>query len=237
MKVLVFDIAGAYSHYKKAYATTSMVTYIIPPKTSLYGYVGAILGLEKLDNEYLVAFSGKQCLMGLRIMRPIELRRMGINLRMELGRRKSGAPPKPTLVELVEKPKYRIYFHHKNESFYNSFKNALENQHAIYTPSMGLANLISTFEYIGEFETEKTVSDAPIWVDSVIPKKQFIGFDNSKLSDIQLFITEQSLFPLEIDGQRNIIERDDILLERKGKSMPVQVKYYYPIDQQNVILF
>jgi CRISPR-associated protein Cas5h len=237
MKVLVFDISGAYSHYKKPYATTSMVTYIIPPKTSLYGYVGAILGLEKLDNEYLEAFSGKQCLMGLQILRPIELRRMGINLRAELGRRKAGATPKPTLVELVYKPKYRIYFHHTDKIFYNSFKNALINQHAIYTPSMGLANLISTFEYIGEVETQKIVSEEPIWVDSVIPKKQFINFDNTQLAHKKLFITEQSLFPIEMDRQRNITERDDILLERKGQPMPVKVQYYYPINQQNVILF
>jgi CRISPR-associated protein Cas5h len=237
MKVLVFDITGAFAHYKKAYATTSIVSYIIPPKTSLYGYIGAILGLEKLDNEYLEAFSAKQCLIGLSLMRPVTLRRMGINMRAQLGRRKEGDPPKPTLVELVERPKYRIYFHHSNPDFYNAFKTALENQQAIYTPCMGLANLLSTFEYRGEFEAEANQSTEAIWIHSVIPKKQFIRFDNTQLSKQQLFITEQSLFPLEIDRQRNITERDDILLEREGNAIPALVKQFYKINKQNVILF
>ncbi|MEO0042602.1 MAG: hypothetical protein RL329_2050 [Bacteroidota bacterium] len=237
MKVLVFDIMGAYAHYKKAYATTSVVSYIIPPKTSLYGYVGAILGLEKLDNAYLEAFSGKQCLMGVSLRNEVKLRRMGINLRVELGRRKEGGHPKPTLVELVERPKYRIYFHHVNHDFYNAFKTALENQHTIYTPCMGLANLISTFEYKGEFEATLNELQQPVWMDSVIPKKQFIRFDDTQLGRNQLFITEQSLFPIEIDRKRNVTERDDILLERKAQAIPVVVKQFYNINQENVILF
>ena len=53
MKILVFDIWGEYAHFKKIYATTSALSYVVPPKTSIYGYIGAILGLEKEDNIYL----------------------------------------------------------------------------------------------------------------------------------------------------------------------------------------
>ena len=47
MKVLVFDISGKYAHYKKIYATTSAISYVIPTKTSLFGYLWAIGATEK----------------------------------------------------------------------------------------------------------------------------------------------------------------------------------------------
>jgi CRISPR-associated protein Cas5h len=237
MKVLVFDISGSYAHYKKAYATTSAVTYILPPKTSLYGYIGAILGLSKVDNAYLKAFMDKQCLMGLSLRKPIELCRMGINLRAELGRRKAGGTPKPTMMEFVKSPKYRIYFYHQNSEIYNQLRTALEKRTAIYTPCMGLANLLSFFRYEGEFDAVLAESTESVWIRSVIPKKQFIRFDEPKFAGKELFVTEQSMFPIEIDLERNITERDDILLERKGASIPVFVKQFYKINQQNVILF
>ena len=53
MKILVFDIWGDYAHFKKIYATTSALTYVIPTKPSIYGYIGSIVGREKFDNDYL----------------------------------------------------------------------------------------------------------------------------------------------------------------------------------------
>jgi CRISPR-associated protein Cas5h len=237
MKTLVFDISASYAHYKKAYATTSAVSYLIPPKTSLYGYIGAILGLQKRDNIYLEAFAEKQCLIGLSLLRPVELCRMGVNLKAELGRRKEGGTPKPTLMEFVRKPCYRIYFTHQDKAVFKAFRHALEQHYAVYTPSLGLANCLSSFEYVGEFDAEYVESDKAVWIDSVIPKQQFIRFEYSQFNDNQLFITEQSMFPIEMDVQRNVVERDDILLERKGQPVMAFVKPFYKINQKNVILF
>ena len=81
MKILVFDIWGEYAHFKKIYATTSALSYVVPPKTSIYGYIGAILGLEKEDNIYLKSFSDKKCLIGISVRSPIVMQRLGINLK------------------------------------------------------------------------------------------------------------------------------------------------------------
>ena len=146
MKVLAFDIWGEYAHYKKIYATTSAVSYCLPPKTSLYGYVGAILGLEK--NQYLNYFQNKECLVGIQLLNPIVMQRININLRAVLGRMKPNDNRKPTMMEFVYQPKYRIYFYHKNSETYNRLKDSLVEKCAVYTPSMGLASLISNFEFI-----------------------------------------------------------------------------------------
>lgn len=237
MKILAFDIWGDYAHYKKIYATTSAVSYCLPPKTSLYGYVGAILGLEK--NNYLSFFQNKECLIGIQIMRPIIMQRININLRAVLGRMKITDNRKPTMMEFVYEPKYRIFFHHKQDDFQTQLKESLTNKTSIYTPSLGLAGLISNFEYIGEFQAELIRdSSKSIDIDSVIPKQHFERFNLDVFRNKKTEIIEQSMFAIEMDLERNVIERDDILLERKAQSIPVYAKQYYQLSNgTNICLF
>lgn len=116
MKVLAFDIWGEYAHYKKIYATTSAVSYCLPTKTSLYGYISTILGFEKNNNQYLKYFQDKECLIGIQIMKPIVMQRININLRATFGRMKPTDNRKPTMMEFVYQPMYRIYFFHRQNN-------------------------------------------------------------------------------------------------------------------------
>lgn len=242
MKVLVFDIWGEHAHYKKIYATTSAVSYCIPPKTSLYGYVGAILGLDK--NQYLSYFQNKECLIGIQLLNPIIMQRININLRPSLGYlalKKDGTYEnrKPTMMEFIYQPKYRIYFTHKNAETYEKLKENLINKCAVYTPSMGLASLISNFEFIDEYEaTLIQTSNQAIKIDTVIPKSQFQKFDIDALGKYRTEIIEQSMYSVEMDLDRNVIERDDIILERKTKSIYASLNQYYKLsDGTNISLF
>ncbi len=240
MKVLVFDIKGHYAHYKKIYATTSAISYVIPTKTSLYGYFWALACLEKLDdkNNYLRYFTNKQCLVGIGIQVPIIMQRININLRAVLGRMKLNDNRKPTTTEFVYKPEYRIYFWHKNTSFYERMKYNLQYQISEYTPTLGLANLISTFIFIGEFEAKLQNTDNLIEVKTIIPKSKFIDFDSNALIDNENEIIEQSMYPVEMDLERNVTERDDVILDRKAKPIKAYLKEYYEINGlYNAVLF
>lgn len=239
MKVLAFDIWGDYAHYKKIYATTSAVSYCLPPKTSLYGYVGAILGLEKGNNQYLSYFQNKDCLIGIQLMKPIIMQRININLRAVLGRMKQTDNRKPTMMEFVYEPKYRIYFFHKDSELQIRLKESLSEKNTVYTPTMGLADLISNFEYVGEFEASLIQNLAnPVPISSVIPKSQFERFDNVALRNNKTEIIEQSMFAIEMDVERNVTERDDILLERKTKPIDAFLNQYYELSNgTNICLF
>ncbi len=254
MKVLVFDIWGDFAHFKKIYATTTAVTYLVPTKPAVYGYIGAILGLEKFDNEYLRYFANKGCLIGISLRGSVAIkeklegtredgdqvimRRMGVNLRAELGRRKHGSPPKPTLTEYIYRPKYRLYIHLKDTALHDSLKSKLENHQAVYTPTLGLAGLLSNFQFLGDHETHLQVSEKALPIHSIIPKKQFVAFEPSMFDNEQEFyIVEQSMYALEMDEERNVTQRDDILVERTGKPVLAKVEQYYPINGSNVILF
>lgn len=239
MKVLAFDIWGEYAHYKKIYATTSALSYCLPTKTAMYGYVGAILGFEKSENKYLELFQDKNCLMGIQIQKPIVMQRININLRATLGRMKPTDNRKPTTMEFVYQPKYRIYFYHTNNEIHSQLKKQLENKDAVYTPTMGIASLISNFEYFGEFEAELIQEPSKVVsIQSVIAKKHFISFDIKALKEKCSEIIEQSLYAIEMDLDRNVTERDDILLERKAKTIDAFLTQYYHLSNgSNISLF
>lgn len=255
MKILAFDIWGDYAHFKKIYATTSAVSYLVPTKPAIYGYIGAVVGLQKFGNEYLRHFSNKTCIVGLELRGsvsietryadagetsdPILMRRMGVNLRAQLGPRKETDSPKPTLVEFVYRPKYRVYVHHKDEILYEKLKNHLKEHTCVYTPTLGLAGLLSNFQFLGEYETNVRSEREHVPIHSIIPKKQFVRFDTAMFNDpIHDFaIVEQSMYAIEMDTDRNVTERDDILLERTGKPIYASVTQFYPINGKNIILF
>ena len=246
MKILVFDIWGEYAHFKKIYATTSALTYAIPPKPTVYGILSAMIGLEKEGNIYLKTFADKACKIAIRYIaerengehKPLTFQRMGINLKAELGRKKEGAPPKPTMMEFVHRPHYRLYVSHNDGAIFEKLKNTLVSHTAVYTPSLGLAALVANFSFKGVFDTEGVTSATSVPIHSVIPRRDFISFDDVMFGeDADFAIVEQSLYAVEMDIERNVTERDDILLERKGKPIFAKVKTYYPINGENICLF
>ncbi len=238
MKILVFDMWGEYAHFKKIYATTSALTYALPPKPTVYGILGAILGLEKEGNAYLKTFSDKSCRVGIGVQKPLIFQRMGINLKAELGRKKEGSPPKPTMMEFVHRPHYRFYVSHNDASVFEKLKTAIENKTPFYTPSLGLASLVANFEYINTYDTEGVTSALSVEIHSAIPRREFVAFDDAMFTnDADFAIVEQSLYAVEMDMERNVTERDDILLERKGKPIFAKVKTFYPVNGANICLF
>jgi len=242
MNLLVFDIWGPYAHFKKYYATTSALTYGIPPKTSLYGFIGAILGLPKSENAYLRYFSHKSCIMGLQLQRPLKTCRIGVNLRRNTGRYKDN--PKPTLIELVQAPCYRVFFHHRDEALQARLKTALQEHTCAFTPSLGLANLLADFAWVGECRAVHETSGQSAGICSAIPRKQFLKFDDpEKMKDVD--IIEQTMFAIEMDTERSVTERDDILFERsvfdlQGNVKPIHATvthFYKTADYGNLCLF
>lgn len=234
-QILVFDIWGEYAHFKKIYATTSAVSYVIPTKTAIYGYVGAILGLSKADNNYLTYFADKKCLVGICLQKPILMKRIGINLRPNTG--STAKNLKPTMTEFVYQPRYRIYFSHENTDLQQKLRKHLESHQSVFTPSLGLASLLSNFEWVGEASTAAITSDKAVPIHSVIPRQKFISFDNQALLEQENELIEQSMYAIEMNPEREVIERDDIMLDRNCQPVWAHVTEYYAVQNDNIILF
>ena len=149
-KVLVFDIAADYAHFKKYYTTTSPLTFAIPPKTTLYGLIGAVLGLDK--EVYLNQFQPGDCQIGIKIKKPITKTRISLNLINTKNATLMSRIENRTQIrtEYLKNVEYRIYFHHKNNELYKNLKKQLKEHKAVYSISLGLSENLANFKFIGE---------------------------------------------------------------------------------------
>jgi len=183
--------------------------------------------LDKSDNDYLNYFQQNRCKIGIEMRNIPKTQRVHINLSPEPGpikmNPKSNTPQrKPTLMELLNKPKFRIYFTHQETNIYGSLKEHLENHTSIYTPCLGLASLLANFEFIGEFDYSIHLEgDRTIF--GVIPTKNIKNLDPNRIREQNNEIMQIGMYPLEMDMERNVTERDNILFDRNLKPITATV--------------
>lgn len=231
-KVIVFDIWGRYAHFKKIYVTTSALSYGVPFKTSVYGIVGAIIGLDNTANKYLDHFNEANCRIAIQIINPIKIQRLNINLSPDPGPIKGNR--KPTMMEYVTNPHYRIFFWHEDQKTMQELYDRLQNKSTVYTPVLGLAHCLANFTLLG-YEQLKPAQSTAI-IHSVIPKKQIIEIDSSYWEENEIHIQEQDMYPLEMNTKREVTKRDSILFDLSGKPVKVKANEAFQIELQNEIV-
>lgn len=222
-KVIVFDVWGRYAHFKKIYVTTSALSYGVPFKTSVYGLVGAILGFDNRSNKYLEYFEESNCKIGIQIVNPIRFQRINTNLSDKPG--PIGKNRKPTMMEYITNPHYRIFFWHSDAELCGKLIRHLEDKSSVYTPVLGLAHCIANFKILGV--TKINTDEGLGLIDTVIPKKQLLHFDQSYWTEHEIHIQEQDMYPLEMNTLREVTKRGSILFDLNGKKIKANVKEYY----------
>ncbi|MDI6730322.1 MAG: type I-B CRISPR-associated protein Cas5b [Candidatus Altarchaeum sp.] len=235
-KVLVFDVWGDYAHFRRGYTTTSPLTFSIPPRTALCGLIGAILGLEKKDEEYLRYFTLDQAKIGLKLLNNIKKVLIAENLIHTKDAKGIGMNLIETRTqirfEFLKDPKYRIYFWHSNNEIYNQLKKNLIEHKSVYTPCFGLSENIANFNFVGEIDVEIKEPNEKILIYSVLPTekatdKEGINFDFSgEYFSLRL--------PTEMNQERIITKYSNILFERNGKPIEANMKTsYWEITDEN----
>jgi CRISPR-associated protein Cas5h len=228
----VFDIWGEYAHFRKYYTTTSPLSYSIPPRTAVTGFIGAILGLGK--EEYLKHFTKKQAFITVGLLNPVKKVRISENLidtenvkRMHLIKNRT-----QIRFEFIKDPKYRIYFHHSDEEVYNQTKNLLTDHKSVYTPYLGISEHIANFEFIGEMNIQKKILEDFVKLDSVIPEDPAnkIEFE----TNLEYF---SETMPIEMDFDRTVVEYKNIMFERNGHGIKAKLKEFWELDNGERILF
>lgn len=225
-KTLVFDIWGDYAHFKKIYVTTSALTYSLPFKTTIYGLVGAIIGLDNKKNSYLNYFNEKNCQLAIQVINPVKIQRININLSPKPGPIKDNR--KPTTMEYIVKPYFRIFFSHTNGEIYNSLKENLGEKKTVYTPVLGLAHCLANFGFLGEYELTPNSGNAMI--DSILLKGLVKGLDTSTWNENEVRVQEQTMYPLEMNTTREVTKRDNVLFDLNGNPIQAEVEQYYSLN-------
>ncbi len=243
MKVIVFDIWGDYGHFKKRYTTTSPLTHSIPPRTTVMGLISAIAGLKK--DEYQEYFSRDKSKLALQILNPVKKVRFSLNL-ISTKSEHLIAPPllnyfkRHTIItyEFLKDPKYRIYFYHEDNNFYNTLRNLLIEHKSIYTPALGLSELICNFGWIGEYYiTERKNSHELTYISSILPIKK--SSDGKSIMNIKPEKDKKyslETVPYFMNASREVEEYIELLIEENGKTINTIPETYWELEDGTKII-
>ncbi|MDI6882564.1 MAG: type I-B CRISPR-associated protein Cas5b [Methanothermobacter sp.] len=233
-KVLVFDIWGDYAHFRKIETTTSPLTYSVPTGTVLSGFLAAMLGWSR--DSYYEQFSRENVRFGIRILKPIKKVRININLiKTDEGFYLwdiKGNPRAPTPYEFIRDPHYRIYVWLKNKEIYRELRDNLENHKTVFTPYLGISELIADFNFIGEFDNLKPKKAIEDKIHSVLRKDDF-RIKIEELEEGMRWAMEN--IPLYMNKERIVKEYSEILFEQNGRPLTVTKGSFYEIGGDNVV--
>ncbi len=232
-RVIVFDVWGDYAHFRKNYSTSSPLTYSFPPRTALSGLIGAITGLDKA--EYFRHFFKVDAKIGCKILTPVKKVRIGVNLidTKSTGSVKMHLIKNRTQIrfEFVKDPKYRTYFSHSDDDFYKKLRKLLINHQSVYTPCLGLSQLVCNFAFVGDFRMKRSSEEFQT-IDSVVLGKCILETDFEEGKE---YFSE--VMPCEMGEEREVTDYSEILFERTGKAIRAKAKELWAVENGERIVF
>ncbi|PTD94872.1 hypothetical protein C9439_00075 [archaeon SCG-AAA382B04] len=155
-EILSFRLWGDYALYTKPWCNREQQSYLIPPKTSLFGLIGSILGcgkeeyLEKLDFDEIKTginlknFEGKE-LHGYNFMHGKNLDKKTKNLSNPYRNPSRKGALSPTRLEFIRNPEYRIYLYLKDKKIKRQLSDFLRKNKCVFPPYLGQVNLFANF--------------------------------------------------------------------------------------------
>ena len=231
MKTLIFDIWGEFGHFKKFYTTSSPLTFSVPPPTAIYGILGAILGLSK--DDYLNHINGRTTKVAIQILKPIKKTRMilnyidtktAINFHFI---KKNGRTQIKT--EFLKNPAYRLFINMNDEKLFNEFIKKVKNRENHYTVSLGLANLLANFSYVGLEEAQPI--DTSNKVDTAILSE---NIEEIEVKEGKKYFKEK--LPIDMNPDREPLAYKDVVMELNGNSLEGKFKNCYKV-RNNIVSF
>ncbi len=236
-KFLIFDVWGDYAHFKKFYTTSSPLSFSIPPRTAIIGLISAIIGKPK--NEYLSVMTKEKAEIAIRIINPIKKVRITQNLIDTKGsywrpfRRGNLTGRTQISFEFLKNPKFRIYFCHLDPEIYDLFKINLENHKSVYTPYLGISELLADFIFVSEsIVSERSNGKEFIEIHSVIPLNKDTKFE--LLENGKKYFKER--IPTEMFPGRIVTEYREVLYETEGKTIRAKSKGAIKLNNGDVIV-
>ncbi|MDI3543337.1 MAG: CRISPR-associated protein Cas5h [Candidatus Atribacteria bacterium] len=238
MKVLVFDIYGDLAHFRKFYTTSSPLTFPFPPPSTIKGMLGAIVGVDKKD--YLRVFSSDYCKVGLQILKPVKKIRLGlnhINTKQNYWiptKRGSHGARTPIRAEFVKDPGYRLYISHQDQAIFEDLVRKVKNHEAVFTPSLGLSELLADFRYQKVIEVEEREEERVADLVTVVPLPYLEGLRINFEKGKKYF---KERIPVRMNEERVVEEYQEVIFESEGKPIQAETRKSWEGEESGGLLF
>lgn len=248
-KILVFDIGSEYGHFRKFNTTTSPLTYSIPTRSAIVGFLGAILGIERevsagkfREGVMPVAevFAKKNANISVQLINPVKKVNIAFNL---LDTEKNAASffniKQRTQIEyeLLKNPAFRIFINLRDETIFSELINRIRENRTHFTPYLGLTQFTATVKFRGVTKAKllegNNFQDVVTAVNlSNTDHENPIQFDRS----IDFKYTSDTM-PVEMLRDRIVNEYSEVVLETNGNTIKIKSRVIYQTEGFGNILF
>lgn len=228
--IIEVDFWADFGHFSHPATIYSSLTYPIPTKTAIIGFLAAVGGLEDIESyqflnsiKYSVKINQIQgkanySFNGVKDALP-SIKKHGQIIKQR----------KQFYRELLIAPNYKLFLDFSlcgKESL--KIVENIKNHCSLYQPYMGINLCLANFEFVGEHTFEQLESTEFIDIDSFITLDSDFEIELDKnYSDIRM--------PLKIEEGRIFGGFIDFLVELNGKSILAKPKQYTKVSQYNLM--
>jgi CRISPR-associated protein Cas5h len=203
MKVIIFDVKGKVAHFRRPDTTSTQLTYPFITPTAVKGLVGAILGIEDfITNDKI----------GIQVLNPVRAVAQQMSM---LGKDSGSTFNRPTTIELLVNPAYRIYY--MGEEYGEQLASFLQKQHAVYPTYLGSAYALTKPILYDIRENVRNIGNInqPIQTKTVIPTRiiRSLQFQQDRQ------YSRAGGFLRFYKGDRTFEQSIDFIYEQEGKSI------------------
>jgi len=251
MEVLVFDIKGAFAHFRAPDTTRENISYPFPPRTALIGLLAGILGCPR--NEYWLDSELKECKLSIQLLNPVLRSRIKVNYLQtrnfitisgvtillprdpfEVKAKDQRGFNAPVNLNILRNVAFRIFVSFEEDcKIKEELEWRLKEQKYCFPPYLGHANMLAEILYIGKFKghpLESGVYD----VKSIFPSSS-LDLKNFSLDDFgysMLFNVPNSLS--YEDGKIVLNSTENIVLNESSNTEGITASFktnkVYEID-------
>ncbi|WP_243292087.1 type I-B CRISPR-associated protein Cas5b [Bacillus sp. FJAT-47783] len=239
MKVLVFDIWADYGHFRKYFTTSSPLTYSIIPPTAMYGILGAILGLSKEENQYLMKVNENTVKYGVQIVNPIKKIRLGMNYINTKGKvwipkqRREGARTQ-IRTEFLKNPYYRCYIHLTDEQLFNRLIDYVKEHKTVFSTSLGLSECLANFRYVRDDFFQKCPLEEKNNILTSIPAS-YVASNGVEIEEGKTYMKER--VATAMSPQRVVSNYEEVIFEPNGMPIKASISECYQNEHGDYITF
>jgi CRISPR-associated protein Cas5h len=111
-------------------------------------------------------------------------------------------------------------------------KEMVQSHKTVYTPCLGLSELLANFEFMGEYSFDLVENTSEVDVLTALPKKNVV-----KLNFLDDYEYLSETLPRNMLPDRSVTEYTPVIFERKTRPVKAQVNTFVRLENDEVITF
>jgi len=215
INVLSFEIVGKQAHFRKPFMNTTRTTFSFPPKTTIVGIVGAIMGFPKIENiskESEVIYGGvkEQDIYNYNDYKVNVLFDLVGERKMKtINHKKDDYTNKQVPYEfLCGDIKYTLLIYHPNPEFIQTLYQRIVEESPVYPVSLGTAFCKAHLQNPKLINVKNiNLTEDEIYTRGLVPSDMFLGevYGEDILTKI-----ESDIIPISFNSKRQVQKNEKV---------------------------